>query len=88
MATSEAIAINSWVETKTAQLTELLKAHPEFKTSTKEQIISTLKLINESDLDVETSIVADKDGISINELGALIGLADSETFKNAKQTLV
>ena len=54
IASSNAKIIDSWVNSKTMQLTELYKAHPEFSDMNMEEIMSTLKIIYQSDLEVET----------------------------------
>lgn len=85
-ATSNAEALNTWVEGKVSQINELIKAHPEFKKMDMEEIIQTLKKINESDIEVETSVVADKDGNSINDSNLKVSIADREYFIRAKET--
>ncbi len=85
-ATSNAEALNTWVEGKVSQINELIKAHPEFKKMDMEDTIQTLKKINESDIEVETSVVADKDGNSINDSNLKVSIADREYFIRAKET--
>ncbi len=86
LARTNAQQIDSWINTKIVQLSALLEAHPEFKNMNLESIMEIEKIINESDLEVETSVVADKDGNSINENGDKISVADREHFKRAKET--
>ncbi len=86
IASSNAEALNKWIDGKVSQLGELLKAHPEFKKMDLEEIIPTLKKINESDIEVETSVVADKDGNSINDSNLKVSIADREYFIRAKET--
>ncbi len=49
IASSNAKVIDSWVNSKAMQLTELYKAHPEFSNMNMEEIMSTLKIINQVD---------------------------------------
>lgn len=86
LANSNVNTISTWLDNKTVQLTETLKSHPELSTMSKEQAISIVKAINEGDPEVETSIVADKDGNSINDKGDVISIADRDYFKKAKDT--
>jgi methyl-accepting chemotaxis protein len=76
--------INIWIDGKVSQITESLKAHPEFAEMTVEQITQIVKYINENDLEVESTIVADK----LGELSAAtnINISDREYFKNARDT--
>ncbi|NLM18972.1 MAG: methyl-accepting chemotaxis protein, partial [Clostridiaceae bacterium] len=87
IASSNAKIIDSWVNSKTMQLTELYKAHPEFSDMNMEEIMSTLKIIYQSDLEVETSLVADKDGNNIiDNLTSRPNIANEKHFMMAKET--
>lgn len=87
IASSNAKIIDSWVYSKTMQLTELYKAHPEFSDMNMEEIMFTLKIIYQSDLEVETSLVADKDGNNIiDNLTSRPNIANEKHFMMAKET--
>ena len=87
IASSNAKIIDSWVNSKTMQLTELYKAHPEFSDMNMEEIMFTLKIIYQSDLEVETSLVADKDGNNIiDNLTSRPNIANEKHFMMAKET--
>lgn len=86
LASSNAGQTDQWVESKVSQLTSLLEVHPEFKKMNLEAVMMIAKIINESDVEVETSVVADKDGNSINENGDKISVADRVHFIQAKET--
>ncbi len=83
---SNAKQIGTWVNGKVNQLESLLEAHPEFKEMNLNDIMQVQKIINESDVEVETSVVSDKDGNSINQNGEKINIAEREHFKRAKET--
>lgn len=79
--------IESWVNAKVSQLTELVKAHPEFSEMNMEEIMFTLRIINQADPEVETSLVADKDGSNIiDNLTSRPNISDKEHFIRAKTT--
>lgn len=86
LANTNAKQIDAWVNSKISQLTSLLEVHPEFKSMNLNEVMQLEKVINESDVEVETSVAADKDGNSINEKGDKISVADREHFKRAKET--
>lgn len=87
IASSNAKIIDSWVNSKTMQLTELYKAHPEFSDMNMEEIMFTLKIIYQSDREVETSLVADKDGNNIiDNLTSRPNIANEKHFMMAKET--
>lgn len=87
IAHANANAMDSWINSKVMQLTELNSAHPEFSGMSMEEIMNTLKIINESDTEVETSLVADKDGNNLyDNLSKRPNMADKEHFVRAKET--
>lgn len=86
LANTNAKQIDAWVNSKISQLTSLLEVHPEFKSMNLNEVMQLEKVINESDVEVETSVAADKDGNSINEKGDKISVDDREHFKRAKET--
>lgn len=87
IANSNADRMNDWIDSKISQLAVLLKAHPEFKEMDKQEIMSVLKVINESDSELETSVIADKDGTAINDNNNQItSIADRDYFQKAKET--
>lgn len=83
---SNAKQMDTWVNGKVNQLVSLLEAHPEFKEMNLNDIMQIQKVINESDAEVETSVVSDKDGNSINQNGEKISVAERDHFKKAKET--
>lgn len=78
--------IDSWINSKVMQLTELYAAHPEFKEMNKEKMMSSLRVISQSDAEVETSAVADKDGIQTIENLAKVDISNKEYYLRAKET--
>lgn len=78
--------IDKWLKSKVSQLTELLKAHPEFKTLNTNEAIMTVKVLKESDADIENSVVADKNGKSINDEGGSIDVSERDYFLKARDT--
>jgi methyl-accepting chemotaxis protein len=69
------------------QLTELYSAHPEFSDMKMEDIMYTLRIINQSDPEVETSVVVDKDGnCIIDNFTSRPNMADAGHFIMAKTT--
>ncbi len=78
--------INTLVDNKTSQLKEMLNLYPEFKTMSTDQILSILKVINQSDAEVETSVATDKDGNSLNDNNfKLTSITDRDYYKEAKE---
>lgn len=78
--------IDSWINSKVMQLTELYAVHPEFKEMNKEKIMSCLRVISQSDAEVETSAVADKDGVQTIENLARVDISTKEYFLKTKET--
>ncbi|NMA65832.1 MAG: methyl-accepting chemotaxis protein, partial [Clostridiaceae bacterium] len=78
--------IDSWINSKVMQLTELHSAHPEFKEMNKEKIMTSLRVISQSDAEVETSAVADKDGVQTIENLAKVDISNKEYFLKTKET--
>lgn len=78
--------IDSWINSKVMQLTELYAAHPEFNAMNNEKIISSLRVISQSDAEVETSAVADKNGIQTIENLAKVDISSKEYFLKTKET--
>ena len=79
--------LDQWVSSKVMQLTELYRAHPEFSDMSMEDIMQTLRILNQSDLEVETSLVADKDGnCMIDNFTTRPNMADKQHFITAKET--
>lgn len=87
LARSNAKQIDSWINSKVMQLTELYDAHPEFSGLSMEEIMHTLKIVNQSDPEVETVVVADKDGnCIIDNYTARPNMAGKEHFIRAQET--
>lgn len=76
-------SLNDWLDTKAAQLSNMLEAHPEFQEMDMEYIRSVLNYIEVSNSDVELASVVDKDG-NIGTAG--INLQDRDYFVAAKET--
>ncbi|HEX9060346.1 MAG TPA: methyl-accepting chemotaxis protein, partial [Clostridia bacterium] len=74
------------INSKVSQLSEIQKAHPEFKDFNKEDIIPVLRVINEGDKEVETTVVADKDGDSIDDSNQKVDVSKKEYFTAAKES--
>lgn len=86
IADSSGDKLDDWVNSKVSQLKEILKSHPEFKTQDISEIIPMLKIVNDSDLEIETSFVSDQNGNSIDDNNEKISLSDRDYFKKAKET--
>ncbi len=87
IARSNAKAMDSWINSKVMQLTELYGAYLEFSEMDKEEIMHTLRIINQSDPEIETSVVADKDGnCIIDNFTERPNMADKEHFIMARET--
>ncbi len=86
IATSNGDEIDSWVNSKVSQLKEILKSHPEFKTKDMNEIIPILKIINDSDSEIESSLVSDANGSSIDDNNQKLNLSDRDYFKKTKET--
>jgi len=78
--------MDEWLDNKISQLTEILKAHPEFKKNSTVEIISALKSINEIDSEIEGNSASDKDGNLFNDRNEKVNVADREYFIKAKET--
>lgn len=87
LALSNAELIDSWINSKVSQLTEVYKAHPEFSDMNMEEIMNTLRIVNQSDTEVETFLVADKDGnCLLDNLTPRPNMSDKEHFIAARET--
>ncbi|MDP4183195.1 MAG: methyl-accepting chemotaxis protein [Bacillota bacterium] len=78
--------IDSWINSKINQLTEMYDKHPEYNQMDLDTVMKTLRGINESDAEVETQIVADKDGTSAIDNLARSSVAGKDHFIKAKAT--
>jgi methyl-accepting chemotaxis protein len=74
-------SVSSWLDSKVSQLSELNKAHPEFKDLDKTLINSILTAVNESDAEIELLSTADKNGL-IGETN----VSEREYFSKARDT--
>lgn len=87
MAISNSNTIESWISSKVSLFENILKAHPEFKTASYQDINTVLKPIRESDPEFETSVFVDIDGNAINVTNnTFINLAERDYFQKAKST--
>lgn len=78
--------INDWISNQVSQLSEIINLHPEFKNPDKNQILPIIKVLNESDVDIEGCTLVDKNGVAVNDEGIEMQLADRDYFKKAKET--
>ncbi|AOT69306.1 methyl-accepting chemotaxis protein [Geosporobacter ferrireducens] len=87
IASSNAVQMDSWIQSKVSQLTEIYKEHPEFVNMDLVEIDKILAPIRESDREVEGFTAIDKDGDAINVFdNTIMNLSDREYFKKAKET--
>ncbi|NLB78133.1 MAG: HAMP domain-containing protein, partial [Clostridiaceae bacterium] len=87
IASSNAKIIDNWINSKTLHLVELNKAHPEFSEMDMKKTMNTLKIVNQVEQEVETSLVADKDGnCMIDNYTSRPNMADQAHFIMAKET--
>ncbi len=75
-----------WAIGKVSMLTQTIKNHPEFKSMNKADIIPVMATLLKSDVEMEDAAVVDKDGITMNEAGTSMNIADRDYFKKAKET--
>lgn len=84
---SNANQFNSWISAKVSQLELLNKVHTEFKEMDLTKINETVKVVLESDADLETLTAADQDGNAINIItNTPISVAERDYFIKAKET--
>ncbi|HEX3029486.1 MAG TPA: methyl-accepting chemotaxis protein [Clostridia bacterium] len=87
IARSNAKVMDSWINSKVMELTELYSAHSEFSDMNMEKIMDTLRIINQSNPEVETSVVADKDGnCMVDDFTSRPNMAEKVHFIKAKET--
>ncbi len=87
IARSNAKIMDSWINSKVLELTELYSAHPEFSDMSMEKIMDILRIINQSNPEVETSVVADKDGnCMVDDFTSRPNMAEKEHFIKARET--
>ena len=82
MVNSNVSFMSSVINTKITQLTQIYKAHPEFSEMDRNVINPILKSIRESDPDIDSLAIADKDG----KYSDTVSASDREYFKKAKET--
>ena len=78
--------INAWLEGKVSQLTNTLEAHPEFLEMKFEEINPILKHINESDAEVESVAILNKDGLGLLNDGTMKDFSQRDYFQKTKET--
>jgi len=86
IANSNRNLMETWISGNASQLTEVLKNHPEFKNMDINEIVPIIKIINDSNAEVEDTAVSDKDGITTNADNKKLNVADRDYFKKAKET--
>jgi len=77
MVNSNVSFMSSVINTKITQLTQIYKAHPEFSEMDRNVINPILKSIRESDPDIDSLAIADKDG----KYSDTVSASDREYFK-------
>ncbi|MEW9122484.1 MAG: methyl-accepting chemotaxis protein [Thermotaleaceae bacterium] len=80
--------IESWLNSKTSQLIESIKANPEFKDMDLVHIRSIIKYIAQNDVEVASATVADKDGYAgvMSADNKPIVISHREYFMKARDT--
>lgn len=87
IAKTNAEIIDTWVNSKLMQLAELYKSYPDFNEMELNEIMDILKIIKQSDHEVETSLVADSSGNCIvDNYSKRPNMAGQEHFIRAKET--
>ncbi|WP_231571293.1 methyl-accepting chemotaxis protein [Gordoniibacillus kamchatkensis] len=78
--------IDEWMQLKISEMEELIKQHPEFKSGDPKKILPLLKLLDESDKQIDgfNLVNASGDGIDVNNVA--INVADRAYFKQVKET--
>jgi methyl-accepting chemotaxis protein len=88
IAEDKVAAINTWLNSKTIQLSEFIAAHPEIIKDKidKNNIVSILAEINEIDAEIQENSVADENGNFVNDKNSTGNISDREYFQQAKST--
>lgn len=87
IAATNAAIIDSWVNSKQMQLVRLYESYPDFSDMELKEIMDTLKIISQSDQEVETSLAADQSGNCIvDNYSKRPNMAEKEHFIRAKET--
>lgn len=80
--------LDSWLNSKASQINESIKAHPEIKTELAQSNVdafrTVINYIAENDVDVDSTVAADKNGSAGSSIN--INISDREYFKKAKDT--
>lgn len=87
IAATNAGIIDNWVNSKLMQLVRLYEYHPEYNDQQLNEIMDILKIIRQSDQEVETSLAADRFGNCIvDNYSKRPNMAQQEHFIRAKET--
>lgn len=87
IAGTNADIIDSWVNSKLMQLVSLYESYPDFNNMEPSEVMDILKIIKQSDQEVETSLVADQSGNCIaDNYSKRPNMAGQEHFIRAMET--
>ncbi len=78
--------LDEWLQLKISSMEELINLHPEFKTGDPKVLLPILKMIDDSDRQIEgfNLIKANGEGVDVNNVA--INIADRDYFKKMQQT--
>lgn len=87
IARSNSASMTSWVNSKIAQMTDIIKVHPEFLQADMPKIASVLQPIKESDIEIDGLAFINEEGKSFNvNDSSIMDLSEREYFKQVKAT--
>lgn len=78
--------LNEWMQLKISAMEALIVSHPEFKAGKPEQLIPLLKIVDDSDNQINGFNLIDLQGNAIDTNGVEISVADREYFKKVLET--
>ncbi|WP_274651166.1 methyl-accepting chemotaxis protein [Paenibacillus humicola] len=78
--------ISDWMQMKLSAIEELVKQHPEFKSFDPKVVLPPLRLLNESDSQIDNYILIHPDGKGIDVSNAAFDVANRDYFKKAMAT--
>ncbi|RED51160.1 methyl-accepting chemotaxis protein [Cohnella lupini] len=78
--------IDEWIQLKVSAVTELINLHPEFQSMDPKVILPFLKMLEESDNQIDNYILVDTKGQGIDITNTPIDVSDRDYFKKMMET--
>jgi methyl-accepting chemotaxis protein len=78
--------IDEWLQMKVSAMQELINQHPEFKSGDPKKLLPLLKVLDESDNQVDGYMVVNPNGDAIDLNNVSINISDRDYFKKIKET--